>query len=55
MPLDSARDKKELARVLTKSDKLVFVSWTSIFPDSSLEVHPGLAFFQNLMTDFNER
>ena len=24
-------------------------------PDSSLEVDPGLAFFQNLMTDFNER
>ena len=25
------------------------------FPDSTLEVNPGLAFFQNLMTDFNDR
>ncbi len=25
------------------------------FPDSSLEIDPGLAFLQNLMTDFNEK
>ena len=38
MPLDSARERNELATVLVRSDRFALVSCSSIFPDSNLEM-----------------